>query len=343
MNSTPGFSRKVRETDLLMIQQLGESLAPPAGDLPADLRRRVLAAAVVHGDQPRRSRTRLAWPGLRVAWRLGVPAGVAAAIVAGLLVLIGLPNAGNAPAPPGPGPGPVDAAQVLRLAAQHAAAAPVLVARPDQFVYVEDVWVVGGQTLRSQSWLSVDGTRDGLGIGPQSLEGTGPGCRDGRMVFDGDPAHTVACTPRPALDPDLPTDSDALRAYLYRPERDQVRDVTGAVEDVYPPGTSADEIAWMRLAELLRTSYSPAVHAAAFQAASTMPGGTVVNDAHDVSGRAAVAVTVGGAAARIELLFDPSSYAYLGHNLIRLPAGELIRGRAALRIAVTDEVGQLPG
>jgi len=342
MTTMPGFSRKLRETDLLMIQQLGQSLAPPAGDPPADLRRRVLTAPAVHGDQPRRLRDRMAWPGLRVAWRLGVPAGVAAAIVAGLLVLVAMPNAGNAPAPPRTGKGPIDAAQVLRLAAQQAAATPVLLARPDQFIYVEDVWVVGGQSLHGQRWLSVDGTRDSYGVGPQAMGATVPGCRNGRMVFDDDPAVTVACTPRPALNPDLPTDVDAMRAYLYRPERDQIRDATGAVEDEYPPGTSADEIAWMRLGELLRTSYSPAVHAAAFQAASTMPGGTVV-DAHDVTGRAAVAVTAGGASGRMELLFDPSSYTYLGHNLIRLPAGELIRGRAALRIAVTDEAGQLPG
>jgi hypothetical protein len=163
------------------------------------------------------------------------------------------------------------------------------------------------------------------------------------MILDGDPSHTVACTPRPALDPHLPTDAAAMGAYLYRPERDQVRDATGAVEDEYPPGTSADEIAWMRLAELLRTSYSPAVHAAAFQAASAIPGARVVDDVSDVSGRAALAVTVGDGTARIELLFDPASYTYLGHNLVRLPAGDLIRGRAALRVAVTDEAGQLPG
>ena len=196
--------------------------------------------------------------------------------------------------------------------------------RPDQFVYVEDVWFVSGRRqTNGQRWLSVYGTRDGLARGGANMpEGTIPGCRDGRMPIDDDPADTVACKPEPALRTDMPTDAAAMRAHLYRPERERVRTASGEYEYVYPADATADEIAWDRMSELVRTTYSPAVQAAAFEVASTIAGVVVVDPATDVSGRPGIAVAIGGRGFQLELLFDPVDYSFLGHKAVVVGSGD---------------------
>jgi hypothetical protein len=344
-------------SDLLHLQRLGEGLAPPVSQPPADLRRRVMTGVLAD-----RSR------GTRVAWRLrlGLAGGLTAVVVAATAAVLGLSAPGGSTVVKNPGNAPpstsadrLDGSEVLLLAARRAAASPELAARPDQFLFVEDVWVVNGrnngQPMIGQQWLSIDGTRDGLvRDGGNRPEWTVPGCRNGRMPAD-DPADTVACTPKPALRAGLPTDAAAMRAYLYRPERERVRTASGEYAYVYPADATAHEIAWDRMSELVRTTYSPAVHAAAFEVASTIAGVVVVDPATDVQGRPGIAVAIGGQAIRLELLFDRVDYAFLGHKGVvvgpidaagtpweGLSPGSLIRGRAVLRVAVVDEVGQLP-
>ena len=306
-------------SDLMLLQRLGEGLAPPPGGAPADLRRRVMTGVL--SDRTRARRT-------RVAWRLALGGALTAVVAAATAVVIGLTtpggstavvrNPGNAPPSTGdvPPTDRLDGAQVLRFAARRAAASPELTARPDQFIFVEDVWVVHGRDapIREQRWLSAES----------------------------------------ALRTDLPTDAAAMRAYLYRPERERVRTATGEYEYVEPADATADEIAWDRVAELVRTTYSPAVHAAAFEVASTIAGVVVDESATDVAGRSGIAVTYGATLIRTELLFDPVGYAFMGQKGVVVQTGEagtvleglspgtVFRGRAVLRVAVVDEVGRLP-
>lgn len=396
------------KTDLSMLQELGDSLRPATEHPPAEIRHRVMTELRHPARRPRRLP---ALAGVRLAWRLGAPAGVAAAIAAAMIASQATTIAGGAPAPPDPhrtaasdAPGtvaPAGARQVLRLAAQHAAATPELAARPNQFLFIDTVEVqsttdlkpgrngetVAGRTtvsgpLPTRTWLSVDGTRDGMVIQqPDPRSGQGrptrtdiDGCTNGLQAETIDrPATTrkVRCTPEPAYRPGgVPTDPDRLLTHVNQ----------AAAADptlVAVPGTpgqfvrlSADQRAFQEIAELLYRNHSPAVHEAAFRAAERISGVELRQDVTDASGRPGVAVTRTEAGSREELVFHPNSHAYLGHNIVaaafdpagaeivREPSrrkgsvrltvgtppkpGDVIYKSALLRIAIVDRAGQLP-
>ncbi|GIE97935.1 hypothetical protein Ari01nite_54000 [Paractinoplanes rishiriensis] len=346
----------------MLLRELGEDRGPGAGAPPADLRRRVLTGA------PRRHRP--------AVWRL---AGLGAAAVA---VALAGSQALNTPAPVVPDPpstGAVaakpEAAVVLRLAAQHVTAAPAPTGRADQFVFV--AYVQAGIRIHNQGrddaghrvvrvtpapprsveeWRSVDGKHDGVSRSREYSSSQEwvrvpvPGCRNGRWAPTLDrPGHTESCTPQPASRPDLPTDPAAMRRYLYRAE---------AGSEGFGGNVPADQRAFRRATEVLRVSLlRPQVQAAVFEAVSTVPGTTVRTGARDVTGRPGVAVTRVAEGIRDELLFDPSSYAYLGANstvvtatalssadlrVTGLRPGDAIAREAILSAAVADTAGRRP-
>ncbi|HYN93673.1 MAG TPA: CU044_5270 family protein, partial [Pilimelia sp.] len=261
------------------------------------------------------------------------------------------------------------------------AAAPELTARPDQFVFVESVEnrlilraddrgsgakrrVIAELTgrIRLQRWLSADGTRDGLVRGDPTLPGRRdrsfpePGCRDGRQALGPDaPGESVACTPQPAYRSDLPTTTEGMRRYLYRPIG-ETPSMTGPMPE-FAADVPADLRAMVRVAEVVRAApLSPAVQAAAFRVAATIPGVTVVRRATDATGRTGIAVRLAWADSRTDLIFDAETYAYLGTNSVLttdlnglkgietrgLAAGRPSLEEAVLRAAVVDRPGQLP-
>jgi hypothetical protein len=380
-------------SDLSILEEFGASLAPAQDQPPAEVRHRVLNG-MRQPVRPPRLR------GVRLAWRIGAPAAaVAAALVISQLTDI----AGGEPAPPGPGatveagrpavpPGPE---QVLLLAAQHAAATPAMGARPSQFLFVDSVEVesktsAGGTTvsgpLRTRTWLSVDGTRDGLvtqeaaaaSARQASTRTPIDGCTNGKQAETIDrPGITpeVACTPEPAYQPGrIPTDSAGLLAYVYAVAAAEPAWVSiGAGPDARPKGfvrLSADQRAFTEIAEILYKNHLPAVQEAAFRAAGRIAGVQVRRGVTDAAGRTGVAVTRTEAGTREELVFDPSSYRYLGHNIlgaeldlagakvVRSPnsdrgtahirlgpnpkPGEVIYKSALLRVAIVDKAGQRP-
>jgi hypothetical protein len=280
--------------------------------------------------------------GARLGWRLvfagATAAGIAAvAALSPLLVGPGVQQAGNAPPAPDAGPtAPLNASQVLELAAQHAAL-PHAAPRPDQFVYLDNVWVVAGRgaasgpgsgtgpltTRHLREWRSVDGRRDGLTIEEGKPPVMEPGCpSSGRVPLEEGSTTMVACVREPAIDPALPTDPDRVREFLYR------------------NGAADHERAWGEVMEIMKAGSSP-VAAAAFRAAKQIPGVRVVQDAADVTGRHGVGLTRASAGeAGLLLIFDHQDYAYLGHRIER--AGNLIRGRAFLEVGVTDRAGEQP-
>jgi len=383
-------------SDLSVLEEFGASLAPAQDQPPAEVRHRVMNGMRL---PVRRQRLLSRLSGVRLAWRIGAPAVAAAAVTAALVAGQLSDIAGGKPAPPGgaaragavPQAPPPGAEQVLLLAAQHAAASPAMDAGPNQFLFIDSVEVEsrfdrkgGGTTvsgpLRTRTWLSVDGTRDGLVI----QDGGSParthldGCTNGRQAQTIDrPESTpeVACTPEPAYRPGrVPTDAARLLAYVYAVAAAEPTWVSiGPGPDGLPRGyvrLSADQRAFVEIAEILYKNHLPAVQEAAFRAAGRIAGVQVRRNVTDAAGRVGVAVTRTEAGAREELVFDATSYRYLGHNIIgaefdprgatvvRSPnsdkgtaqirlgpnpkPGEVIYESALLRIAIVDKAGLRP-
>lgn len=281
----------------------------------ADARRPLLAAMVAAPS--RRPGRRSGW--LRFRWAGLAVTGLAAAAVAGTFLLV--PGTGPAPhqGPGGTAPRLVSAAQVLHSAARAALTVPTAAPRADQYVYTKTG--VRGTDGTRESWLSADGTHDGLIVQPQGTQVERiplPGCRDGRTaVVKGDtilPGRTDPCTPTPAYRADLPTDPGAMLAYLERHESGKGttnalgKDVLSLIDEAY---------------------LSPAQRSALFQAASGIDGLSVVRDATDGAGRHGVGVAWTYAGVRAVIVFDGTTYALLGTD-----------STAILASSVVDRVGQ---
>ncbi|MEH1129009.1 CU044_5270 family protein [Micromonospora sp. CPCC 206061] len=346
--------------ELSLLEEFGEPLKPAGTHPPADLRHRVM-----HAVRRDRSRGRLlprtaTWPaGARLAWRVGAPAAVAATIAAGLIAGNTANVAGNAPAPPPADagtptpmgtPAPAGASGVLQLAAQHAEATPPVDARDNQFLYVESMEVrsTSGKDgkarvvgpVRVRTWLSVDGTRDGLVTDDTGARTRLSGCRDGlraETIDRPDTTPKVPCTPEPAYQhTNVPTDPEKLLAYLYDP-RDNRDHYVWLLEPGSRKGRyvkiSEHQRAFMKLAELLWQNHSPAVQAAAFRAAARIPGVELRPVVTDAAGRAGAAATRTEIGVREELVFAPQTYAFLGHNSIV----------AEFHVTGPEHTGQPPG
>jgi hypothetical protein len=396
------------KSDLSVLEEFGANLAPMQDQPPAEVRHRVMNAMRLPVRRPRLLSSQR---GVRLAWRIGTPA-VAAATVAVAMVAGHLTdNTRGRPAPPGEAgvaarPGAVpqalpDAGQVLLLAAQHTAGTPAMDAQPNQFLFIDSVEVesttglhqnrngevVPGRTtvsgpLRTRTWLSVDGTRDGLVIqeaAKSPMRTHIDGCTKGRQAQTIDRPETtpkIACTPEPAYQPGrVPTDPDRLLAYVYAIAANQPVWVSiGAGPDGRPRGfvrLSAAQRAFTEIAEILYKNHLPAVQEAAFRAAGRIAGVQVSRNMADAAGRAGVAVTRTEAGTRDELLFDPITYTYLGHNIVGAEVdltgahvvsspgsgkgtaritglgpnpkpGDVIYQSALLRVAIVDKAGQRP-
>jgi hypothetical protein len=171
-----------------------------------------------------------------------------------------------------------------------------------------------------------------------------PGCPDGRpflpsqatiIVSDGQ-GNVVAynCQPVPAYHSELPTTTEAMVAFLH--------DSTH-----YYDGDRPDNRQIFTLVEaLLQESYIPP--AALFRATAQIPGVTVDDDVVDAADRHGIAVAYTHNAMRMQLIFDPKTYAFLGTRAVAaesvdgLTAGQLTQSTAVLRVAVVDDAGTLP-
>ena len=288
----------------------------------------------------------------------GVTVAAAAAITAG--VLAGTHRTTPAPvtAPTmhrtTPAPVTVPATLTAREVLEHAAAAalkePVVVPRDDQFVYTK---VVGPGGVVEQSWLSVDGTRNGLTESPVNgkvQKSVLLGCVNGERTYrlpgingkpikgghkpiiakkpvpmDG-PLVTTPCTPELAFFPDMPTTAAAMGPYLERTQGVRLNDLNDLSKTV---------------GFMLESDYIlPAQRAALYRFLATTPGLTVDRHVRDVSGRPGIGVVWRFYGSKAMNIFDPRTFAYLGMTTW----GEQgqVGGAALVQTAVVDRAGELP-
>ncbi|MEV6925844.1 CU044_5270 family protein [Dactylosporangium sp. NPDC051485] len=323
------------EPDLRLVRELGEQLAPPTGALPADLRRRVLSAPV-RAPRPR------SWVSSRI-WQTALVGAAAAAAIAAITGPVVITHSGDGRPPPA-------TVDVVRLASERAAAVPAAIAWPDQFIYTESVVLyrtIDGRStppaddgpLLVREWRSVNGTHDGLvrerpRDQPAAAwrDATVAGCRDGYQST-AVPEWRVPCMPDLGSDGSLPVDVDAMLAYLRR------------------SGTSDDQ-AFDNAARVLYVSqHASAVQAAVVAAIGRIPGITVRPGVVDAAGRPGVALAYRSRDAETELVFDASTYAYLGVNRTILrrttpnqatePASRILIRQAVEHVAIVDSIGSV--
>ncbi|MEV6827846.1 CU044_5270 family protein [Amycolatopsis sp. NPDC051102] len=256
--------------------QLLRDFAGPAG-LPArdDLARKRAELLAATARRPARRRV---WASVTVA-------GLAAAAAA-VVVLTPAEDAG-----PVPEPEPV---RILHAAAAKARALPDVIPRPDQFVYTKTRLADGRE---NETWASADGTHDGLAF-VFGHETAVAGCRDGKRA-------TSRCVPHPAAPPDLPTDADAMLAYLH--------------QSTYGEGDTLHDLG-REVVELAGGYLRPAARAALYEAVAKVPGLVARTGAKDATGRTVLGVTWDsttehGIGNQDEFLFDPVTFAYLGSGM----------------------------
>jgi hypothetical protein len=312
--------------EMSLLQELGTELDPPDAVPPAGLRTRVLAPPPARRP--------------RIVWRLAVAGGLAAALAWGLVAVGEGRDLQRHGAPAGHS-APRDAAGLLQLAAVAVQQETFTPPRPDQFVFTETKLPAGklpGDAPEVwQGWFSVDGTHDGLVYGWHGRP-TGylvAGCRDGKQAaikVEGRPAGPPEdCTPDPAYRTDLPTDADGMLAWLRANNPGKGSD-------------AADFIVFKVAGSLLTRDYlTPQTQAAIYQALAKVRGVNLIPDAVDGAGRhgLGVGISLPGAqkdtadkqesAAKLTMIFDPKTYAFLG-----TPTTALVRK------AIVDRVGQLP-
>jgi hypothetical protein len=289
----------------------------------------------------------------RVRIVVGVTSGAVAALAVGL-TLSSLPggthSAGTAIARPSPSTSGaaviavLTAKQVLDTAATAALSHPGAAPRPDQFVYTK----VGDGGQVAQTWLSVDGSRNGL------MEAPGPygtttilGCVDGtRQIrlpgYNGKPYTGTAkpkapvpldgpvvsepCTPQPAFFPAMPATASAMPAYLAKTQGVRLSDINDVAKVV---------------GGMFQSDYLlPAQRAALYEFLATMPGLTLQRHVKDVSGRPGIGVSWSFMGSTAVLIFDPSTYTLLGITT-RGEQGQA-GGGALLQMAITNKAGQQP-
>jgi hypothetical protein len=350
--------------DLQALRELGTTLDTDHSGPVAEIRARVMAGLSVAGS--RRSIRRQAVP--RLGWRVALAGGLAAAMAAGAFTLHLGDIDRNAPprgaaGPPrsaaGPPRGAAGPADLLRLAARTAATAPELTPRPDQFILIESTVsdMMAAQpvgpgpvappgpgptrmpwhpvtTRHWQEWRSADGTHDGLIRGSHGDSTRLPGCVNGlETTVPGDDHGPAPCRVAPGYLKDLPTDADAMLAYLGRMAADYHLEARSAA-----------------VLLLFQGYLPPPARAALFEALAKIPGAVLIDDLTDAAGRHGMAVARTTDGVRGALIFDPASYAFLGartdavaDNVSGLPVGATLWSHAIDRIAVVDQAGQLPG
>ncbi|MFJ2811098.1 CU044_5270 family protein [Kitasatospora sp. NPDC087271] len=349
MTSTPEWQQPLEDAELRHLLPAAGAPAAPLGRqrqieefLMNEITRTPEAAVPVRPEARRRRRLLIA-----------VPTTVAAFALAATVAATTLGSPGTTPArservaapviqvSAGDTAGLAGAVERISLAA---AAAPDLVLRPGQYVYIEStvshptgtidaasgtskVWVE--KPHQRQVWHSADGRTGWLTEEGKSPEG-GKALESGSGAYLNAPSYDYVRT--------LPTDPQELLQKIYAETKGS--------------GNGPDQEAFVTIADLIREQAVPGKLAAAlYQAAARIPGVVLLDSATDAAGRTGIAIartnTVTGS--RDEIIFDRSSYAFLGERSVQVTAasgvepGTVTANTAVLKRAAADAPGRQPG
>jgi hypothetical protein len=287
-------------------------------------------------------------PGERCATRsrLGLRLAIGAAVVVGVTtagLVVGLSGGDEVPdASPPTGPdavvssgsaSPVTSAVVLLANAADAAANTP--AGKGSWAYTSTINVyndAGVRTVRRQTWSKIDGTDNLMRED-----------RDGRIeeIWTGDTSDMFPPSLRHPiygyLDT-LPTDPTALRKEIYAQAQKEIGGMGPNAQKLY----TVDQWAFQIIASLAQSTAPPALKAALYRVAATVPDVEYVDDTTDAAGRHGIGVahSVNNNGDRTILIFDRTTYQVMGR------VGEVHDGRrdseAVLATGLVEKAGQTP-
>jgi hypothetical protein len=355
--------------EMKLLEEFCAAVPPPSAERLGPARARLLAAAgLVPPDTAPGARRRL-WrvTPARLVWTGALAVVTAAVLIAALGLTSGHgPAVGAAGGPAAPS---ADAARVLYRAATTALTQPV--PGPGQYIYTEvtgpaSVILPDGRpgTKRAvvATWQSVDGTKAGAIEGqnschplnqgqagllpgvtlspPPSSEPTLSAGKPANFKPRPTPARCSATILPATWSPPgstyaglktLPTSPAALLAYLNA--HFQWLTATGMTV------TSADR-EYMAISTILENLgvLPRALEAAMFRALAEFPGMTVVPDVTDYADRSGIAVAWPNGDYRFELIFNSSTYQFMGQQEVAEPTGQVVSAMALLASGVTSTI-----
>ncbi|MCP3783633.1 CU044_5270 family protein [Micromonospora sp. A3M-1-15] len=284
--------------DITALREGWSEIEPPSPDAQDRARAALLAritetrATVPQGRRPARR-----VPGW--AWRSGLAALGAAALVAGV-VAVGGPAPVDPPVPRVPSEASGSVARTFELAAVHAETEPFTAPRPDQWTFVELRIVRGklaedkGQATRetTRSWQRADGRQSAMLV-------------DGKLEVSTESSDLPQVVPPqdyPTL-AGLPTDPRALLDWLRARS---------------PSGKGDDGVPYLMIDSMLRDNVlPPGVKATLLRALALIPGVTRSSEPVDFDGRPAIAVgMVLDGWRREDILLDPATHEFLGSRTV---------------------------
>ncbi|TDD87394.1 CU044_5270 family protein [Actinomadura rubrisoli] len=279
-------------------------------------------------------------PPRRLVRPLLMSAATAAAAAGALAVaLLVAPDSGPKTAPV------ANVSLLLNRAADAALKDPLPTPRPDQYIYIELQETQPADATGSEGWLGRQHTQLW-----QSVNGARPNyarhLQLSPLPIPGRPLPPAAKR-QPSIAPEeLLAEPCGIRPPLDRPYLDALPADPGALlrlmDGAGGDGDRGDRL-WESASNLLVSSAAPPpVQAALYRAIARIPGVRLVDRSEDAAGREGIAVARVNGAIRTELIFDRTSYAFLGERGVVVstgddgPAGALVSSSAVLRVSVAD-------
>ncbi len=338
------------------------AIAPPAPGLPAavrDVARATLLAEIATEREARTAPGRATVPGTRP--RTGVPrsrhrvrwgivgAALAAAAASAAITLLSV--LGHPPSSPGGrAHPPATAAAVLLRAARATAAVPDLHPRADQFVFKEAIsqgpYRTGRRPPRilTRDWLSADGMHGGLTLQrylPGKIWVHGLPVPDCSTLPHSNWNWKANCPLPPAYVTNLPRTLAGMKDYLVPDGR------WGGKPGALPPAPPAAG-ALEQVISMYQFIVPHRTAALMFRALSTIKGIHLAGTVTTLAGRKGIATAAVDPfrGIRIELIFDPNTYQYIGDLEIAVNGKTMHAGteagNAVIRMAVVGKAGELP-